>query len=105
VTSVHAAPAEMVGEPGSISAADKLFQAAKMISVERFSRAKVHGNAVLYYAIALQNLVQYLKLAATFYHVIFRDDFKPVDDRLVLKNMLVMRNAQPDSYAEVFVSV
>ena len=53
----------------------------------------------------LQNLVQDLELPAAFHHVIFRDDFKPVDDRLFFKNMVVMRNAQPDSYAEVFVSV
>jgi hypothetical protein len=30
-------------------------------------------------------------------HVIFRDDFKPVDDWLLFKNVLVVRNAQADS--------
>src|SRR5438270_11201445 len=60
---------------------------------------------MLHYAISLQNLVQDLKRPAAFHHVIFRDDFKPVDNRLLFKNMIVMRNAEPDSYAEVFVFI
>src|SRR3954452_4325978 len=95
----------MVSEPGGIGAADKLFQPPKVLAVERFSRPKIHGDAVLHHAIAFQNLVQDLERAAAFHHVVFRDDFKPVDDRLLFKNMVVMRNAEPDSYAEVFVSI
>src|SRR3954471_22477327 len=95
----------MVSEPGCIGAADKLFQAAQVLTVQRFRGAKIHGYAMLYHAIALQNLVQDLERAAAFHHVVFRDDFKPVDDRLLFKNMVVMRNAEPDSYAEVFVSI
>src|SRR6516164_8472566 len=32
-------------------------------------------------------------------HEIFRDDFKPVDHRLLPENVVVVRNAQPDPHS------
>src|SRR6476619_3722215 len=93
----------MVSEPRRVGAPNELFQAAQVLAVQRFSRAKIHGDAVLDHAIALEDLVQDLKLPAALKHVIFRDDFKPLDNRLLVKNMVVMSNAPPDSYAYVFV--
>src|SRR6185503_17229850 len=95
----------MVSKPWGIGAADKLFQAAQVLAVQRLSRAKIHGDAVLHHTIAFQYLIEHLERAAAFHHVVFRDDFKPVDDRFLFENMVVMGNSQPDSYAEVFVSV
>ena len=49
---------------------------------ERLGRAEIHGDAVLHDAILLENLVEYLQRTAAIDHVVFGDDFEPVDDRL-----------------------
>src|ERR1041384_160281 len=95
----------MVSKPGRIGAADQLFQAAEVLAIQRLSRSKIHGDAVLYYAIALQNLVQYLEWAAAFHHEIFRDDFKPVNNWLLFKDVMVMRDAQANTDAVILESI
>src|SRR5262249_42393398 len=59
----------------------------------------------LHHAIPLKDLVEHVQGPAAFHHEIFRDDFKPVYDRLLLKNMVVVRYAQTDADAVIFVSV
>src|SRR5439155_20152153 len=104
IAAINAAPAEMDSKPGRVGAADQLLEAAEMLTVERFSRAEIHGDAVLHHAIAFQDLVQDLKRTAAFHHEVFRNDFKPVYDRPLLENMVVMRDAQPDPDAVILVS-
>src|SRR5262245_60100319 len=95
----------MISEPRSVGAANQLLQAAEMLTGQRLSRAKVHGDAVLHYAITFQDLIQNMQRPAALYHEVFRDDFKPVDNRLLFQNMIVMRDAQPDAYAVVLMSI
>ena len=72
-----------------------------MFAVQRLRRAEVHGNAVLHHSVLLQYLVEHLQRAPPIDHEILRDDFKPVDHRLLIKDVLVMRNAQPDADAVI----
>src|SRR5258708_23559013 len=76
-----------------------------MFAVQGFRGAKVHGNAVLHHAILIEDLVKHAQWAPAIDHEIFRDDFEPIDDRLLLENMPIVRNAQPNANAEVGVSV
>src|ERR1700744_715781 len=76
-----------------------------MFAVQGLSRAKIHGDAVLHNTIAVQYLVKDFQLPAAIHHVIFRDDFKPVYDRLFLKDMGIMRNAQPNADAVILISI
>src|SRR5438270_254188 len=105
ITAINAAPAEMVREPGSVGAANKFFQASQVLAIERLGGAEIHGDAVLDNAVAFQYLVQDVERPAAINHEVFGDDLKPVDDRFLFKNMMVMRDAQPDAYAVIFVSV
>ncbi len=86
----------MVGEPRRFGAPHQRFQPLEVLAVERLNRAEVHGHAVLHDAVLLQNLVQYVQRAAAIDHEIFGDDFEPVDDRLLLQDVVVVRHPQPD---------
>ena len=68
-----------------------------MLAIERLRRTEIHGDAVLHDLVLFENLVEHCQRPATVDHVIFRDDLKPVDERLPLKNVLVVGNAQADS--------
>jgi len=60
---------------------------------------------VLHHAIPLQNLVEHMERAPAIYHEVFRDDFKPVNNRLLIKDVIVMRDAQANAYTIVCVPV
>ena len=64
VAAVHAAPAEMVREPGSFGALDQIFQAAEMLAIGLFRGAEVHRDAVLHDFVLLENLIEDLQRAA-----------------------------------------
>ena len=97
VAAVDAAPAEVVGKPRSFGAAGEFFEALEVFGVERLRRAEVHGDAVLDDAVLLENLVEHFERTAAVDHVVFGDDFEPVDDRLLGEDVVVVRNAQADA--------
>src|SRR5262249_1655050 len=105
VPAIDTAPTKVIGKPGRIRASNQLLQAAEVLAIERLGRAEIHGHAMLHDGITFQDLVQDVQRPAAFHHEVFRDDFKPVDNRFLFKNMLVMRDAQPDAYAVVLISV
>ena len=72
-----------------------------MFSIRGLRRTEVHGDAMLHHAILLQNPVENVQRAAAIDHKVFRDDFKPVDDRLAAEDVVVVGNAQPDANAVV----
>ncbi len=61
VAAVDAAPAEMIGEPGSLGALDQLLQAAQMLAIGLFRRAEIHRDAVLHHFVLLQDLIEDLQ--------------------------------------------
>ncbi len=105
VAAIDAAPAEMVGEPGSFGALGQGLEALKMFAVCGLGGAKVHGDAVLDDAILLEYLVEDLERSAAIDHVVFGDDLEPVDDGLFGEDVVVVRDAQADSHAVVAESV
>jgi|ERR1700682_2413545 len=60
---------------------------------------------MLYHAVLFQNLVKHLQWPAAVDHEVFRDDLEPIHDWLFVENMLVMGNAQSDTYAVVGISI
>ncbi len=70
-------------------------------ATESVDRAKIHRHAVLHDAILLENLVEHFERTSAINHEIFRDDLKPIDDRLLFQDVAVMRHAQADSDAVV----
>ena len=91
----------MIGEPWGFRPANQLFQTPQVLAVERFYGAEIHGDAVLHDAILLENLVEHVQRPSAIDHKVFRDDFEPVDHRLLFENVVVMRNAQADAYAVI----
>ena len=68
-----------------------------MFAIQRLRRAEIHRNSVLHDLVLLQDLIEHRERPSTVDHVIFRDDFEPIDDRFLLENVLVVRNPQADS--------
>src|SRR6202451_4082753 len=97
VPPIHAAPAQMVGEPRSLGSLHQRFQAAQMLSVGALSRAKVHGNTVLNDFILFQDFVENSQRAPTIDHEIFGYNFEPIYNGSAGQDMLGMRNSQTDS--------
>ena len=67
-----------------------------MLAVKRLRKTGMHGNAMLYNPVLLQDLVQNGKSPATIDHVVLRNDLEPVDDRLLRENMVVVRYPKAD---------
>ena len=60
---------------------------------------------MLNYLVLVEDLVKDVQRTSAIDHVIFGDDFKPADDRLFLKDVVVVRNAKADSDSEIFESI
>ena len=99
VATVHAAPAEMVGEPGSFGAADEIFEAAEVIAIEFFGGAEVHGDAVLDDFVLSEDLVEDFEGASAVHHEVFGDDFEPVAGWFAGEDVVVMGDTQTDANA------
>ena len=82
-----------------LSALHQRFQPPQVFAVQRLRRAEVHRDAVLHHAVLLENPVEHVQRTSAIDHEIFRDDFKPVADRLLFQDVVVVRNAQADAYA------
>src|SRR5262249_45610423 len=77
ITPIDAAPAEMVGKPGSICVLNESFEAPEVFPIEFVGRSEIDRDTMLNYPVLFQNRVQHLQGPASVHHEIFRDDFKP----------------------------
>src|SRR5579862_7386730 len=97
VASIDRSPAEMIAEPGRVRALYETLEALEMFGVGVAGRAEVHRDSVLHHLVLIENLVEDLERTAAIDHVVFRDDLKPVDDRLPGQDVAIVRNAKADS--------
>ena len=97
VTSVDAAPAEVIGQPRSVGPLDQALQFFQMLVVEAVGRSEIHGHTMLNHAILFEDRVQHLEWPAPVDHEIFRNDLEPIDDRFFRQDMAVMWNAKADA--------
>ena len=97
VTSIDAAPAEMIGEPGRLRALHQPLELLQMLAVQPVGRAEIHRDAMLDDAVLLEDRIEHLERAAAIDHEVFRDDLEPIDHRFLRENVPVMRNAQADA--------
>jgi hypothetical protein len=58
VSSIDAAPAEMVGEPRSIGALHQLLQPAEVFAVGLLCRSEIHRDSVLHDLVLIEYLIQ-----------------------------------------------
>ena len=72
-------------------------QSPEMVAIELLRRSEIHGDAVLHHAVPFEDPVEHRQRPAAVDHEIFRNDLEPVDHRLVLEDMLVMRNSQANT--------
>src|ERR1700739_810825 len=82
ISSVHAAPAEMVRQPGRAGALDEILEAAKMLPVGPAGRTEIHRNSVLHDFVLVQYLIEDVERAPPVNHEVFGNNFEPVYDRL-----------------------
>ncbi len=83
----------MVGEPRSLRPSSQLFETFEMFPVQGLRRAEIHRNPVLHDPILIEDVVEHLQRPSTVDHIVLGDDLKPVDDGLLGKNVLIVRNA------------
>src|SRR5208283_2123467 len=96
-----AAPAQVVGQPGSLGSLHECLEASQVLAIQWLSRAEVHRHAVLHNLILLENLVEDGQRTASVNHIVFRDDFKPSNHGLVLQNVLIVRDSK--TYADFII--
>src|SRR5258708_33549069 len=58
VASIDAAPTEVVGEPRGLCAFHEFLQAAKVFAIRLLCGAEIHGDAVLYDFVLVEDLIQ-----------------------------------------------
>ena len=75
------------------SSVRQLFETFEMFPVQGLRSAEIHRDAMLHDPILIEDLVEHLQRPATVDHVILGDDLKPVDEGLLGKNVLIVRNA------------
>ncbi len=97
VSSIDAAPAEMVGEPWSLCALHQLLQPAEVFAVGLLCRSEIHRDSVLHDLVLIEYLIQNVQRPAAVNHEILGDNFKPVDDGFTREDMLIVRSAQANS--------
>jgi hypothetical protein len=83
----------MVAEPGGLGALNEPLEALQVFRIGLAGGAEIHGDAVLYYVVLIQNLVENLERPAAIDHVVFRDYLKPVHGRFPGQDVLIVRNA------------
>src|SRR5580704_10996088 len=95
----------MIGEPRRPGPLYQRFQTPQMFAIERLGRAQIHGHAMLHHPVLLQDAIENSQRPPAIQHVVFRNNLEPIDYRLALQNVLVMRNAQADPDAVIGMSV
>jgi hypothetical protein len=87
----------MIGKPRSPGQFDEGLQPSQVIAVQRLGRAEVHRHPVLHDAIPFEDLIEVRQCSPAADHKVFRDDFKPVNDRFAAEDVVVVGDAQPDA--------
>src|SRR5436305_559964 len=74
-------------------------QPPQMLAIGLFRGPKIHGYAVLYDFVLLQDFVEDVQRTPAIDHEILGNNLEPIADRLARQNMVVVRRAQanPDS--------
>src|SRR5258708_1891066 len=101
VAAVNAAPAEVIGKPGSFGTFYQFLEAAQVLAVDTIRGTEVHGDAVLHHTILIDDLIEDVQRPAAIDHEVFGNDFEPVTDRFTGEDVIVMRGAQTDADAVV----
>jgi hypothetical protein len=68
-----------------------------VLPVKRLRGAEVHGYAVLDHPILLQDAIEHVERTAAVDHVVFGDDLKPVNHRLLRQDVVVVWDAKSDA--------
>src|ERR1700722_18784539 len=105
VAAIDATPAEMIRNPRGLGAFYQVLQSLQVLAIRFLRRAEIHRNAMLHHSILLENLVEDAHRTPAIDHEILRNNFEPVHDWFLGKNVVVVRSAQPDSHAVVRESV
>jgi hypothetical protein len=64
-----------------------------VVTIQWLRTPEVHGNAMLNDTVLVEDLIEDLEGAAAIDHVVFRDDLEPIDHRLLVENVVVVRNS------------
>jgi len=105
ITAIDASPAEMIGKPRSIGVFNQPFETFEMLPVKFVGRAEIDRHTVLDDSVLFEDRVKHLEWTTSIDHEIFRNYFKPIDDRFLPENVPVMWNTQANSDAVVRKSV
>src|SRR4030095_3649844 len=95
----------MIREPRCIRALNETLQLLEMLAIEFVRRAEIDRHPLLDDAVLLQDRIESFQRTASINHEVLRDDFKPIDDRLLLEDMSIVRHAQTYSDSVVRVGV
>ena len=60
VAAIDTAPAKVIGKPGCLRPLHQALEPGQVLTIQRFSRAEVHGDSVLHHTVLLENLVERL---------------------------------------------
>ena len=96
---------KMICEPRGFCSFDECLEPLQMLSVQWFGGTEIHGYTVLHDFILFEDLIENSKGLTSVNHIVFGDDLKPSHYGLALEDVLVMRDAQPEAYAEVAKSI
>jgi hypothetical protein len=66
------------------------FEPSEVFPIERLRRAEVHRDSVLDYPVLIEYPIKRLERAPAPYHVVLRDDFEPIDNRLFREDVVVV---------------
>jgi hypothetical protein len=75
----------MIGEPWRFSTANQRLQTLQLFPIGRVHGTEVHRYAMLNDFVLLQNAIESRKRRPTINHVIFRNDFEPINHRFMLE--------------------
>src|SRR6266403_2047324 len=94
VSSIDAAPAEMVGEPRSLCALHQLLQPAEVFAVGLLCRSEIHRDSVLHDLVLIEYLIQNVQRPAAAH---FGSDTRSIQGRAArsLYVFRIGREAQP----------
>ena len=94
VDAVNPRPAEMVGNECRLDPVCQRFQIAQIVIIERRRRCNRKRDAVKDDGEARADAVEHHERLPAWYHIVFRDRFKPIDGRVALENVAVMLGTQ-----------
>jgi hypothetical protein len=101
VHAVHTGPAQMIGDPLRLRALGELVEPVEIILVEWRGRRDRQRDAMHHHRIALDDFVEHRQRLSAGDHVVLGNDLEPVDVRIALEDVAVMRRPQTQTKAEI----